>query len=96
MMNQRNTLITVILLTLLIFTLWQPSRFFSEIKPESDTSFSDTLSTSDDGFDRVMGPQPFSFPEDFGADNQHQTKWWYFTGNLHTGEQRKFAYEIII
>lgn len=49
-----------------------------------------------DGFAIVDGSRPLSFPEDFGAHEEYQTEWWYYTGNLETTQGRHFGFELTI
>jgi len=46
------------------------------------------------GFARAQGPQPINFPDDFGPHPDYQTEWWYYTGNVQTGEGRHFGYQL--
>lgn len=46
------------------------------------------------GFSRAEGPRSFSFPLDFGAHNEFQTEWWYYTGNLFASDGRHFGYQL--
>lgn len=46
------------------------------------------------GFARAFAPRPFVFPADDGPHPDFQTEWWYFTGNLATGEGRSFGYQL--
>ena len=48
------------------------------------------------GYARAVGPQPFDFPTDFGAHPTFKTEWWYFTGNLWSGDKRRFGYEFTV
>lgn len=48
------------------------------------------------GFARAEGPQPFSFPADFGPHPDYQTEWWYYTGNLEDEAGRHFGYQFTI
>lgn len=45
-------------------------------------------------FARVLAPQDWHFPQDFGPHPQYQTEWWYYTGNLATPEQRPFGFQL--
>ena len=36
----------------------------------------------------------FEFPRDFFNHPDYQTEWWYYTGNLHTAEGKKFGFEL--
>ena len=46
------------------------------------------------GFDRALGPVPFSFPLDYGPHLDFQTEWWYYTGNLQTASGAHFGFEL--
>ncbi|MCT0207334.1 lipocalin-like domain-containing protein [Synechococcus sp. CS-1332] len=48
------------------------------------------------GFARATTPRQWRFPADFGAHPDHQTEWWYYTGNLETAEGRPFGYQFTI
>ena len=48
------------------------------------------------GFVAADGSRPLSFPADFGAHPDFRTEWWYYTGNLQTGEGRHFGFELAI
>ncbi|HKJ99438.1 MAG TPA: lipocalin-like domain-containing protein [Desulfotignum sp.] len=47
-----------------------------------------------DCFDAVTGPRPLVFPEDAGPHENFRTEWWYYTGNLTTGQGRHFGYQL--
>ncbi|HUA18833.1 MAG TPA: lipocalin-like domain-containing protein [Bryobacteraceae bacterium] len=36
----------------------------------------------------------YEFPRDHYNHPEYQTEWWYYTGNLHTAEGRKFGFEL--
>lgn len=48
---------------------------------------------SDSGFARVLEPRPFVFPQDHGPHPEYAIEWWYYTGNLDSGE-RRFGYQL--
>ena len=50
----------------------------------------------DTGFARAESPREFRFPEDHGAHPDYRSEWWYFTGNLATGEGRHFGYQLVV
>lgn len=50
--------------------------------------------TPDAGFERALGPRPFSFPADHGPHPGFRTEWWYVTGNLATASGRPFGYQL--
>ncbi len=45
-------------------------------------------------FRKVTAPQTWKFPQDFGAHEDYQTEWWYYTGNLETAEGRPFGFQL--
>lgn len=47
-----------------------------------------------EGFERVIGPRAFKFPDDHGPHPEFQTEWWYYTGNLETADGRHFGYQL--
>lgn len=46
------------------------------------------------GFSRADAPRRFSFPADHGPHPGFRTEWWYFTGNLKSGQGREFGYQL--
>jgi len=50
--------------------------------------------TADPGFARAKEPRPLRFPEDHGPHPHFRNEWWYITGNLETGEHRRFGFQI--
>jgi len=50
----------------------------------------------DSGFERASGRRRFSFPEDHGPHPSFRTEWWYLTGNLLDGNERRFGYQLTI
>jgi len=94
-MLKRTTLLTVtLLIALAVFIIWHPWKQPSTIEPVPDNAFSKVLSEEDEGFDRVLQPRKFSFPDDYGPHPRYRTEWWYFTGNLSDFAGRKFGYEL--
>ena len=45
-------------------------------------------------FAQVDRPREFLFPADHGPHNEYRTEWWYFTGNVNAGEERRFGYQL--
>jgi predicted secreted hydrolase len=43
---------------------------------------------------RAFEPRPFDFPADHGPHPEYRTEWWYITGNVSTGEGRRFGYQL--
>lgn len=52
------------------------------------------LNTTMEGYERALVPRGFVFPDDHGAHPEYKTEWWYFTGNLHTKEGRRFGFQL--
>ena len=62
----------------------------------------------DPGFARALAPREFQFPEDHGAHPGFANEWWYFTGNLRSGQtngqrtgqrtdqRRRFGYQLTL
>ncbi len=46
------------------------------------------------GFARATAPRAFTFPADHGPHPEYKTEWWYYTGNLETGDGRHFGYQL--
>jgi predicted secreted hydrolase len=47
-----------------------------------------------EGFARVRGPRPLSFPRDHGPHPDHQLEWWYFTGNLADEAGAEYGFQL--
>jgi predicted secreted hydrolase len=45
-------------------------------------------------YTQADGTYPITFPQDFGAHPDYQTEWWYYTGNLHDPQGRRFGYQL--
>ena len=70
----------------------------SAVSAETPTS---TLITAlseeaDEGYARATEPNNIEFPRDFGAHDDYQTEWWYYTGNLETEDEREFGFQFTI
>jgi predicted secreted hydrolase len=46
------------------------------------------------GFARVTAPRAFVLPRDHGPHFEHQTEWWYFTGNVAAADGRRFGFQL--
>ncbi len=49
-----------------------------------------------EGFARAVEPWAWEFPRDHGPHEAFQTEWWYFTGNLATGDGSRFGFQFTI
>ncbi|MHA7648575.1 lipocalin-like domain-containing protein [Mycobacterium sp. ML4] len=46
------------------------------------------------GYALATEPGSMEFPRDLGPHNDFQTEWWYYTGNLESGDGRLFGYQL--
>ena len=70
---------------------------FSRLNTESDTTATARVQTPAfelQGFARADGPAEIIFPDDNGAHPEFLTEWWYYTGNLDTGDGRHFGFQL--
>jgi predicted secreted hydrolase len=44
----------------------------------------------------AVGPWDWSFPRDHGAHPPFKSEWWYFTGNVHDAQGRRFGYQLTL
>jgi predicted secreted hydrolase len=49
-----------------------------------------------EGFARADRPRVFRFPEDHGPHPEYRSEWWYFTGNLDAGPDRRFGFQLTL
>ncbi|HPZ08466.1 MAG TPA: lipocalin-like domain-containing protein [Candidatus Eremiobacteraeota bacterium] len=47
-----------------------------------------------EGFSRAINIHNFSFPKDHGPHPDYRTEWWYYTGNVKTGEEQHFGFQL--
>ena len=90
MKNLIYALLIIGVLVLAGLFLQQPTITPPAPEPASDS----LLSVDNERYARVLKPRTFIFPQDHGAHPEYHIEWWYFTGNLHTVEERKFGYEL--
>jgi predicted secreted hydrolase len=50
--------------------------------------------TNTGNFQKAIAPKTWHFPADFGAHEDYQTEWWYYTGNVETSEGRPFGFQL--
>ena len=83
-----------LLIAMLGWGVYALTRQSEAVEVRASLSVSDALSMNDSGFELVMVPREFVFPEDHGAHPEYALEWWYYTGNLATAEGRRFGYEL--
>ncbi|MDY6836966.1 MAG: lipocalin-like domain-containing protein [Thermodesulfobacteriota bacterium] len=47
-----------------------------------------------EGFLQAIEPRDWTFPGDHGDHPGFQTEWWYYTGNVASGKQRPFGFQL--
>jgi len=52
------------------------------------------LASSAAAFEPARPGYDYAFPRDHFSHPEFQTEWWYYTGNLFTGEGRRFGFEL--
>jgi predicted secreted hydrolase len=52
------------------------------------------MAGSGDPYRLAMPGYQYSFPRDHFSHPEFQTEWWYYTGNVHTREGRRFGFEL--
>lgn len=82
----------IIIGILVLGWLFLPQQNSQKGKLESTSN--GMLSTDNEGFEKVLKPRTFIFPQDHGPHPEYHIEWWYFTGNLQTDAGRKFGYEL--
>jgi predicted secreted hydrolase len=83
------------LLTLTLFLISCAPRSLPSASVQAPDAFRDSAAVPT-GFVLADGSHPLAFPADFGAHEDFQTEWWYYTGNLQTSEGRHFGFELTI
>jgi len=65
--------------------------------PDAPGGVTQALSGEDTaGFARALVPRTLSFPADHGPHPHYRNEWWYFTGQLHTAQGRRFGYQLTL
>ena len=75
--------------------MWQQGQSVSAETPTS-TLITALSEEADEGYARATEPNNIEFPRDFGAHDDYQTEWWYYTGNLETEDERQFGFQFTI
>ncbi|MCO5207206.1 MAG: hypothetical protein M9928_19530 [Anaerolineae bacterium] len=75
--------------------LWWREQSVSAETPAS-TLITALSAEADEGYARATEPNNIEFPRDFGAHDDYQTEWWYYTGNLETEDARQFGFQFTI
>lgn len=64
-------------------------------EPQRNLNVSEALGgNAEEGYSQALKPRFFSFPQDHNAHPGFRNEWWYFTGNLHNNEGRRFGYQV--
>ncbi len=69
-----------------------------EPEPEEAFDVAGALAGEDaaEGFARVTGPEPLSFPEDHLPHPDYRHEWWYVTGNVEDDDGRHFGFQVTL
>lgn len=89
----RRIIVSVALLVLLMGG-WLLTRQ-TPLEPEGFTVGDALSGIPMEGFKRASEARTFRFPEDHGAHSGFRNEWWYFTGNLHTAQGRRFGFQLV-
>lgn len=90
----RPIVFAVIFTIVLGALVWSLSRE-KQYQLEAKLPLTDALKTDDTaGFARALQPRPLSFPEDHGPHKKYKIEWWYFTGNLKSGTNDHYGYQL--
>ncbi|MCO5195029.1 MAG: hypothetical protein M9941_01525 [Anaerolineae bacterium] len=93
----KKTLLVGLIVGLLVVVvgLWWREQSVSAETPAS-TLITALSAEADEGYARATEPNNIEFPRDFGAHDDYQTEWWYYTGNLETEDARQFGFQFTI
>lgn len=89
-------MITLLGLAVVGVLLARPLRSAETAPPLSAVLETIELAGSAEGFTRATESNAVRFPRDLGAHDDFQTEWWYYTGNLATGDGRPFGFQFTI
>lgn len=89
-------LAAMILMVLLV--LWYLDERTTDPEPEAAFDVTGALAGEDaaEGFARVTGPEPLSFPEDHLPHPEYRHEWWYVTGNVEDDTGRHFGFQVTL
>ncbi len=93
----RLTLIAIsmaIIVALLGGGVYALARAGRTAEVSASLAVADALNRDEAGFEQVIAPRPFNFPQDHGPHPDYAIEWWYYTGNLDTPAGRHFGYEL--
>lgn len=79
----------LLLVLLLLAGCQEPTR---SQEPFSATGLLSSLPP--EGFARADSIREFRFPQDHAGHPEYRNEWWYFTGNLESGDGRRFGYQV--
>lgn len=91
----RRLVPVLLLLAVLAAVVWLLAWPDRRGEPSASLSVAGALRGGDEsGYTRAIEPREFRFPEDHGPHPGFRTEWWYYTGNLATGEGRRFGFQL--
>ena len=90
---KRILIIAIIVIFIFGSLIWMRGNIPSNVG-ETNLAKLEMESPSDSGFMRADGSHVWAFPDDFGPHPDYQTEWWYYTGNLKSGDGRRLGYQL--
>lgn len=86
----------------LLAALGSGAGWYATYRPESGRGHEERMSLGQalgrgadpTGFALVDRPREFRFPDDHGPHPNYRTEWWYYTGNLHSADGRRFGFQL--
>ncbi len=88
---------TRLLLLLIMMLMTACDSSDQTVSDINSLSVSRVMSASPDpDFSRADSVRDFTFPQDHGAHPDYATEWWYFTGNLESGNHQTFGYQLTL
>lgn len=91
--RERDILVRAAAVVVLILTVVTLSACENQLA-QNDTPQFAPMPPIQDTFTRTVPGTALQFPRDFGAHNDFQTEWWYYTGNLADESGRRFGYQL--
>ena len=95
--SDEETLLVGLIVGLLVVIGWvMVARTVGFGETPASTLITALSAEADEGYARATETNNIEFPRDFGAHDDYQTEWWYYTGNLETEDARQFGFQFTI
>lgn len=93
MMRRDFGLLAVVAAALIAWLAWQTR---DDQSPPLVLQAQGLLSDAPEEFRRITGPEPLEFPADHAMHPGYRNEWWYFTGNLDTGQGEPLGFQFTL